>query len=116
MSSYRTTSPRITFGTTPAGIRDALMRMAMTNSSPSSSALLYALLAYSSLHHHGLSETALKFKVQALHLLSTSVENGELSLVGASQHVAASMVLGSFEVRDPRDYWAPADIQDFGPF
>jgi hypothetical protein len=83
--------------------------MAMTNNSPSSSALLYALLAYSSLHQHGLSETALKFKVQALHLLSASA-GGELSLLNASQHVAASMLLGSFEVRDPGDYWEPADI------
>uniref|UniRef100_A0A0D2Y000 Uncharacterized protein n=1 Tax=Fusarium oxysporum (strain Fo5176) TaxID=660025 RepID=A0A0D2Y000_FUSOF len=66
----------------------------------SASALLHAMLAYSSLHHHGLSETSLKFKVQALHLLSTSAEDGELSLVNASQHVAASMLLGSFEETD----------------
>jgi hypothetical protein len=94
----------VTLGTSTAGIRDALMTMAMINNSPSASALLHAILAYSSLHHHGLSETALKFKVQALHLLSTSAEGGELSLVNASQHVAASMLLGSFEVRDSGDH------------
>jgi hypothetical protein len=93
----------VTFSTTTAGIRDTLMRMAMINNSASASALLHAMLAYSSLHHHGLSETSLKFKVQALHLLSTSAEDGELSLVNASQHVAASMLLGSFEVCDPGD-------------
>ncbi|EWZ32224.1 hypothetical protein BFJ63_vAg5329 [Fusarium oxysporum f. sp. narcissi] len=93
----------VTFSTTTAGIRDTLMRMAMINNSASASALLHALLAYSSLHHHGLSETSLKFKVQALHLLSTSAEDGELSLVNASQHVAASMLLGSFETLRPSE-------------
>ncbi|SCO90463.1 uncharacterized protein FRV6_14591 [Fusarium oxysporum] len=77
--------------------------MAMINNSASASALLHAMLAYSSLHHHGLSETSLKFKVQALHLLSTSAEDGELSLVNASQHVAASMLLGSFETLRPSE-------------
>ncbi|KAF5688349.1 hypothetical protein FDENT_4926 [Fusarium denticulatum] len=75
----------------------------MTNSSASSSALLHAMLAYSSLHHHGMSEAALKFKVQALHLLSTSAEDGQLSLVNACQHVAASMLLGSFETLRPSE-------------
>ncbi|KAF5605656.1 hypothetical protein FPCIR_348 [Fusarium pseudocircinatum] len=93
----------VTFSTTPAGIRDALMRMAMTSNSASSSALLHAMLAYSSLHHYGMSEAALKFKVQALHLLSTSAEDGQLSLVNASQHVAASMLLGSFETLRPSE-------------
>ncbi|KAF5595183.1 uncharacterized protein FSUBG_9240 [Fusarium subglutinans] len=77
--------------------------MAMINDSTSSSALLHAMLAYSSLHQHDLSETALKLKVQALHLLSISAEDGELSLVNASQHVAASMLLGSFETLRPSD-------------
>lgn len=76
----------------------------MINNSTSSSALLHAVLAYSSLHRHGLSETALRLKVQALHLLFISAEDGKLSLVNASLHVAASMLLGSFEVRDPRAY------------
>ncbi|ENH75402.1 hypothetical protein FOC1_g10002958 [Fusarium oxysporum f. sp. cubense race 1] len=93
----------VTFSTTTAGIRDTLMRMAMINNSASASALLHAMLAYSSLHHHGLSETSLKFKVQALHLLYTSAEDGELSLVNASQHVAASMLLGSFETLRPSE-------------
>ncbi|KAG7405113.1 hypothetical protein Forpe1208_v014888 [Fusarium oxysporum f. sp. rapae] len=93
----------VTFSTTSAGIRDALMRMAMVDNSLSSSALLHAILAYSSLHHHGLGETALKFKVQALHLLSTSAEDGEFSLVNASQHVAASMLLGLFETLRPSE-------------
>ncbi|KAF5569494.1 zinc-finger transcription factor [Fusarium phyllophilum] len=75
----------------------------MVNNSTSSSALLHAMLAYSSLQHHGLSETALKFKVQALHLLSTSAKDGELSSVNASQHVAASMLLGSFETLRPSE-------------
>ncbi|KAF5624120.1 uncharacterized protein FTJAE_10445 [Fusarium tjaetaba] len=75
----------------------------MTNNSASSSALLHAMLAYSSLHQHGMSETALKFKVQALHLLSNSAEDEELSLVNASQHVAASMLLGSFETLRPSE-------------
>ncbi|CVK95256.1 uncharacterized protein FMAN_13401 [Fusarium mangiferae] len=77
--------------------------MAMTNNSASSSALLHAILAYSSLHRHGLSETALRLKVQALHLLSTSAEDGKLSLVNASLHVAASMLLGSFETLRPSE-------------
>ncbi|KAF5624539.1 hypothetical protein F52700_9708 [Fusarium sp. NRRL 52700] len=108
----------VTFSTATASIRDALMRMAMVNNSASSSALLHAMLAYSSLHHHGLSEAALEFKVQALHLLSNSAEDGELSLANASQHVAASMLLGSFETLRPSEssgewlwhIWGAADV------
>ncbi|KAF4338092.1 zinc-finger transcription factor [Fusarium beomiforme] len=92
----------VTFSSTTARIRDALMTRAIDNTA-SGSALLHAILAYSSLHRHGLSKIALKFKVQALHLLSTSVKDGQMSVADASQHVATSMLLGSFETLRPTE-------------
>lgn len=74
------------------------MSMALTKDSNSGLALLNALLSYASLHRHGLNEQALKLKIQAIHYLSASVTSEALILGRAAQHVAASMVLGAFEV------------------
>lgn len=61
-------------------------------------ALLYAMLAFSSLHQSGFSSHTLQLKISALHFLSASA-NGKLpSDIEAAKFVAASMLLGAFDV------------------
>ncbi|KAF4993436.1 hypothetical protein FDECE_13402 [Fusarium decemcellulare] len=87
----------VTFRVTTWQIRDALMRMAVAPDNFSGLALLHALLAYSSLHRHGLNKEAMHLKIQALRFLSASMKDGQTTSVRAAQHVAASMLLGAFE-------------------
>ncbi|KAF4450424.1 hypothetical protein F53441_6423 [Fusarium austroafricanum] len=84
-------------------IRDALMSMSLVGNTTSGSALLHAILAYSSLHGYGLSEQAIRLKIQALHYLSTSVQESQISTASAPQLVATSMLLGSFETLRPSE-------------
>ncbi|KAK1624213.1 fungal-specific transcription factor domain-containing protein [Colletotrichum phormii] len=95
----------VTFGQNTGKIRNALMSMALARDTTSGLALFHALLAYASLHRHGLNEQAVKLKIQAIHYLSASVTSEALVLhVGkAAQHVAASMVLGAFEIMQPSE-------------
>jgi hypothetical protein len=79
-------------------LRDALIRMALAHDTTPGLALFYALLAFSSLHRNGLHQQAVQLKIAALHSLSASAEEGPLSVGEAAQHVAASMLLGAFEV------------------
>lgn len=79
-------------------IRDALLGMALANDTDSGVALFSALIAFSSLHRHGPNEQAVRFKIQALQSLAASLTGEPLILTKAAQHVAASMLLGAFEV------------------
>ncbi len=72
--------------------------MAMQHDTVLGSALLYALLAFSSLRRSGVHEQALQLKISALQSLSASTHDGPLTPVEAAQHLATSMLLGSFEV------------------
>lgn len=72
--------------------------MAMADDSATTLAVLYALLAFASLRLYGLDPQAIQLKVSAIHFLLISARKGSLSLTEAAQHVAASMLLGSFEV------------------
>lgn len=72
--------------------------MALTQDADSGCACFYALLAFSSLHRYGINEDAVQLKIQAIRSLSAAVGEKPLGLAQAAQHVAASMLLGSFEV------------------
>jgi hypothetical protein len=72
--------------------------MAMADDTVTGLAVFYALLAFSSLRLNGLHQQAMQLKISALHSLSASAQKGPLSLAEAAQHVAASMLLGAFEV------------------
>ena len=74
------------------------MRMAMADGTITRLAVFYALLAFSSLRLNGLHQQAIQLKISALHFLSASAKKEALNLAEAAQHVAASMLLGSFEV------------------
>jgi hypothetical protein len=83
---------------TPLQIHDLLMSMVLANSTIPDSALICAIMAYSSLHRNGLNEEAIRFKIQAIRFLSTAVQVGQMSSLYAAHHVATSMLLGSCEV------------------
>ena len=72
--------------------------MAMADGTVTRLAVFYALLAFSSLHLNRLTEQAIQLKISALHFLSAAAKKEALNLAEAAQHVAASMLLGSFEV------------------
>lgn len=94
----------VTFTTSNAQIRDALLRIALARNTAPGHALFFALLSFSSLHRSGLNQQAIQLKISALQCLSAPVRGGRLSLTEAAQHVAASMLLSAFEVSGQQMY------------
>jgi hypothetical protein len=74
------------------------MRVALTGNTPSASAVLYSLLALSSIHRYGITPQSFEFKVRSLKALAAAPKS-EWTTVEVVQHVAAGMLLCSFEVR-----------------
>ena len=91
-------SSLVAFDQDTAGFRDLLIKMALSTGTVSSTAVLFALLAVSSQHRDGLQSRALHFKTSAISALAKSVNRGALGTTEATQHVAAGMLLCSFEV------------------
>ncbi|TGJ78719.1 hypothetical protein E0Z10_g10049 [Xylaria hypoxylon] len=92
-----------TFNPSTSYIRDVIMHMVFTHDTVSRRALLYALLAFSSLHRSGLHRETMLFKVTALEALSASAEEAAQGSVEAAQHVAACMTLCAFEILLPSE-------------
>lgn len=88
----------VTLSTDNSHIRDVLIRLALGHNTGPGLALFYALLAFSSLRKDRLSQQALQLKIAALECLAGSSNKGLWSFREAAQHVAASMLLGAFEV------------------
>ncbi|OQE03170.1 hypothetical protein PENSOL_c001G05336 [Penicillium solitum] len=86
-----------TFGHDPTNVGNILIRMALVNNSPSTAAVLRSLLALSSLHRSGLQSQAAELKIAALNALSVA-SNREISAMETIQHVAAGMLLCSYEI------------------
>jgi hypothetical protein len=74
-----------------------LVRLALSESSPSSTAVLQSALALSSFHRHGLQANVFRFKGRALRALIIS-SNRCVESAAAVQHIAASMILCHLEV------------------
>ena len=91
-------SSLVVFNQDASGFRDLLIQMALSNDTAPSRAVLFALLAFSSQYRDGLQSRAVQFKTSAISALARSAENGPLSTTEAAQHVAAGMLLCSFEV------------------
>jgi hypothetical protein len=86
----------------PRGLGTAVVRIALAPNTRSVAAVFQSLLALSSLHRDGPQPHALTLKVSALRALaaaasSTNLGTGEEVI----QHVAAGMLLCSFEVKTP---------------
>ncbi|RYC65036.1 hypothetical protein CHU98_g1145 [Xylaria longipes] len=90
-----------TFSPTMSHIRDVIIPMVFTGDTVSRRALLHALLAFSSLHRSGLHRKTMALKVAALEALSASAKEVSQGFVEAAQHVAACMILCSFEILLP---------------
>jgi hypothetical protein len=88
----------ITFSATNSQLRDVLIHLALPNDTASDLALQYALLAFSSLRRDGLNKQATQLKIAAIGRLAVSARARLSSSREAAQHVAASMLLGAFEV------------------
>ncbi|KAI1311765.1 fungal-specific transcription factor domain-containing protein [Xylaria venustula] len=97
-----------TFSADLAGVRDMLVQMALMNHTLPSRAVLHALLALSSLHRDGLQLQAVQHKTAAVGALAASAKKGVLITTEAAQHVAANMLLCSFEIHmgtDSHGHW-----------
>ncbi|KAI0543413.1 fungal-specific transcription factor domain-containing protein [Xylaria curta] len=92
-----------TFSPTMSHIRDVIIPMAFTSDTISRRALLHALLAFSSLHRSGLHRKTMSLKIAALGALSASAKEVSQGFVEAAQHVAACMILCSFEILLPSE-------------
>lgn len=81
----------------PIDVGNIILRMALSNETPSSAAVLKSLLAISSLHRYGLHVQVANLKISALSAMAKA-SNGSLNKDEAKQHVAAGMLLYSLEV------------------
>ncbi|KAJ5817935.1 hypothetical protein N7447_007943 [Penicillium robsamsonii] len=86
-----------TFGHDPTNVGNMLIRMALINNAPSTAAVLRSLLALSSLHRSGLQSQAAELKIAALKALGVA-SNCEIGTMETMQHVAAGMLLCSYEI------------------
>ncbi|KAJ5200191.1 hypothetical protein N7491_009009 [Penicillium cf. griseofulvum] len=86
-----------TFGHDPTNVGSMLIRMALVNNAPSTAAVLRSLLALSSLHRSGLQPQAAELKIAALKALGVA-SNREIGTMETIQHVAAGMLLCSYEI------------------
>ncbi|TLS28499.1 hypothetical protein PpBr36_00653 [Pyricularia pennisetigena] len=80
------------------GLGGILTRIGFADDSPSSQAVLRALLALSSLQRHGPNERAMELKVSAIGALAAAAKTGPSTPAQVLQHVAAGMLLCSYEV------------------
>ncbi|KAE8446305.1 hypothetical protein EG329_012052 [Mollisiaceae sp. DMI_Dod_QoI] len=79
-----------------------LVRLALSDSSPSSVAVLQSALALSSFHRHGLQADVFRFKARALRALVISC-NHYFESPTVVQHIAASMILCHLEMLGMRN-------------
>ncbi|KAK4177824.1 fungal-specific transcription factor domain-containing protein [Triangularia setosa] len=76
---------------------NALIRIALANTSASATAVLHCLLAFSALHRDDVHSQAFELKITALQALAAASAITPLGTAEAIQHVAAGMILCSFE-------------------
>ncbi|KAK9327061.1 hypothetical protein V1520DRAFT_284147 [Lipomyces starkeyi] len=74
-----------------------LLRLALSDSSPSSVAVLQSALALSSFHRHGLQASVFRFKARSLRTLIIASKHC-IESPTVFQHIAASMILCHLEV------------------
>ncbi|KAF7552726.1 hypothetical protein G7Z17_g4114 [Cylindrodendrum hubeiense] len=86
------------FGLDASMIRHAIIRMALSGNTPATTAVLKSALALASLYRDGPRNRAALLKVSALRALSASA-NTKFGSAECIQHVAAGMLLCSFEVQ-----------------
>ena len=87
-------------GHDPTALGNVLIRLALASNTSSAKAVRECLLAFSALHRHSLHAQAMESKIVGLSLLKCNIESGsDIDTLAVIQHVAAGMLLLSFEVR-----------------
>jgi hypothetical protein len=86
-----------TFGGHTTAISNILLQMSLSDGSLAGMAVMQSLLAVSSLHRFGPQAQAISLKLSALRTLAESLKTG-IDIKGALQHIAAGMLLCTFEV------------------
>ncbi|KAH6876623.1 fungal-specific transcription factor domain-containing protein [Thelonectria olida] len=86
------------FDQSAVDIRKVILRMALSDGALASTAVLRAAIALASLHRDGPGSNALKCKVSALRALSDTMRGG-IDQPQSFQHIAAGMLLCSYEVQ-----------------
>ncbi|KAK3326923.1 fungal-specific transcription factor domain-containing protein [Cercophora scortea] len=89
-----------TFTHAPAHLGEVLMRIALAGTTPSATAVLKSLLALASLHRDGVQTQAYQLKISSIRALMALSSHPKTSWgdMEVMQHVAAGMLLCSFEV------------------
>ncbi|TRX88363.1 hypothetical protein FHL15_010739 [Xylaria flabelliformis] len=94
-----------TFSLDLTDLRDLLIRLALSDHTIPSRAVLHAILALSSLVRDSFQLQAAQHKTAAVGALRASATNGINSTAEAAQHVATNMLLCSFEGTDSHGHW-----------
>ncbi|KAH8904639.1 hypothetical protein BR93DRAFT_980391 [Coniochaeta sp. PMI_546] len=87
-----------TFGHDPTQLGRILAQIASSSKTALSTAVLQSLLAFSALHRHDVHSQAVELKIAAIKTLR-SASGAHMSTTEATQHVAAGMLLCSFEIQ-----------------
>lgn len=87
-----------TFASDPKNLAALLMSISQSSNTMAATAVLHSILGLTSLYRYGWNEQAMMFKISSLRALSQASETYDEVEEGA-QHVAAGMLLCSFEVR-----------------
>lgn len=85
------------YGEDSSALLSTLIRMVLSGSSRSTVCLMQSMLAVSSVYLHGLQAQSIKYHTAALRTMRAAVDHG-LAGVEPCEHVAAAMLLGSYEV------------------
>lgn len=88
------------FGHDALKIRDVLVRMALSDDTPSATAILKSALALSSYHRYKDHSRTDQLKIAALRALAASTK-GIIGAEDSIRHVAAGMLLCTLEARNP---------------
>ncbi|CVL11736.1 uncharacterized protein FPRN_14888 [Fusarium proliferatum] len=95
----QTASHSITsFGHDAPRVRELLIQIALSDFSPSSTAVLKSALALASFHRANSPQTTAQYKVAALRKLSESTQ-GRISVIDSACHIAAGMILSTLEIQ-----------------
>ncbi|KAF5005113.1 hypothetical protein FDECE_8433 [Fusarium decemcellulare] len=95
---HRASLSLTTFGHDAAKIPQILIRMALSDNTPSATAIFMSMLALASFHHDGLQSRVAHFRISTLRALSASTK-GEVGAAESIRHVAAGMLLCTLEIQ-----------------
>ncbi|RDW83479.1 hypothetical protein BP5796_04970 [Coleophoma crateriformis] len=87
-----------TYGYRAADVREILMRIALTDDTATTRAVMLSILALASIHRFGPQAQAIQYKTSSIQALSASLK-GDMGIAESVQHVAAGMLLCTFETQ-----------------